>query len=56
MNAEEAQANRFNGTVAIFYNPISQIDSREWDSIKEFDGPYHPLIGNYRRAAPAPPG
>jgi hypothetical protein len=48
MNAEEAQANRFNGTVAIFYNPITQVDSREWDSIKEFNGPYHPLIGDYK--------
>ena len=47
MNAQEAQTNRFNGTVAIFYNPIAQIDTREWDSIKEFNGPYHPLIKDY---------
>lgn len=52
MNMEEAQANRFNGSVAIFYNPITQVDSREWDSIKEFRGPYHPLIGDYRCDAP----
>jgi hypothetical protein len=48
MITEKAEKNRFNGTVAIFYNPITQIDSREWDSIEEFNGPYHPLIGNYR--------
>jgi hypothetical protein len=53
MNIEEAQANRFNGTVAIFYNPITQVDSREWDSIKEFNGPYHPLIGDYKCDDPA---
>ncbi len=53
MNAENAQANRFGGTVAIFYNPITQVDSREWDSIEEFHGPYHPLIGYYRCDDPA---
>lgn len=48
MNTEEAETNRYNGTVAIFYNPITQIDSREWDSIKAFNGPYHPLMGDYK--------
>lgn len=48
MNAEEAEKKRFDGTVAIFYNPITQVDGREWDSIAEFKGPFHPLIGNYK--------
>ena len=48
MQRLEAEKTRFNGTVAVFYNPITQIDSREWDSIEEFNGPYHPLLGNYR--------
>jgi hypothetical protein len=48
MTAAEAQRNRFNGTVAVFYNPSTQIDTREWDSIREFNGPYHPIIPDYR--------
>ena len=53
MNVQEAQTKRFNGTVAIFYNPITQIDSREWDSIEEFTGPFHPLHGRYKCDDPA---
>lgn len=48
MNVAEAQQHRFNGTTAVFYNPITQIDSREWDSIREFNGPFHPVIPNYK--------
>jgi hypothetical protein len=45
--------NRFDGIVAIFYNPITQVDPREWNSIREFNGPYHPLAGEYRCDDPA---
>jgi hypothetical protein len=39
---------RFNGTVAIWYTSHFQIVSRDWDSIEEYKGPYHPLLGSYR--------
>ncbi len=39
---------RFNGTVAIFYISHFQRVSRDWDSIAEYKGPYHPLMGYYR--------
>jgi len=48
MTAIEAQQQRFDGTVAVFYNPITQVDTREWNSIREFSGPFHPLIPDYR--------
>ena len=48
MNTAAALRNRFNGTVAVFYNPITQVDSREWDSINEFNGPYHTILPGYR--------
>ena len=41
-------AGRFNGTVAIFYIAHFQAVSRDWDSIEEYKGPYHPLLGYYR--------
>ncbi len=53
MQASEAQQRRFHGTVAVFYNPITQIDSREWNSIREFHGPYHPIVPDYRCDDPA---
>lgn len=48
MNLATAQQQRFSGAVAVFYNPITQIDTREWDSIREFNGPFHPIIPDYR--------
>jgi len=48
MHIIEAEHQRFNGTVAVFYNPITQVDTREWDSILEFNGPFHPIIPDYR--------
>ncbi len=43
-----AKLGRFNGTVAIFYIAHFQAVSRDWDSIEEYKGPYHPLLGYYR--------
>jgi hypothetical protein len=44
----EPRPTRFNGTVAIFYIAHFQRVSRDWDSIEEYKGPYHPLLGYYR--------
>jgi len=38
----------FKGTVAIFYSSHFQEISRDWDSIEEYRGPYHPMLGYYR--------
>ena len=48
MNEREAQAQRFNGTVAAFYTAHYQRDPRDWNNIDEFKGQYQPLYGYYR--------
>jgi hypothetical protein len=48
MNTAEAQASRYEGTVAVWFTSHYQIDSRDWDNIEEFDGPHHPLVGYYK--------
>jgi hypothetical protein len=42
-----AKLGRFNGTVAIFYIAHFQLVQRDWKSIEEYKGPYHPLLGYY---------
>jgi len=37
----------YKGTVAIFYTSAFQQTSRDWDSIKEYGGPDHPMLGYY---------
>ena len=44
---DEVMVGRFNGTVAIFYISHFQVVHRDWDSIEEYKGPYHPLLGYY---------
>jgi hypothetical protein len=45
--ASERKLGRFNGTVAIFYIAHFQLVQRDWNSIEEYKGPYHPLLGYY---------
>jgi hypothetical protein len=49
MTAHEADItrSRFEGTVAIFFETSKQATTREWDNIKQFNGPHHPLLGFY---------
>ena len=48
MNEREAQAERFDGTVAVFYTAHYQRDPRDWNCIEEFKGQYHPLYSYYQ--------
>jgi len=44
---------RFNGTVAVWFGMHHHgHDSRDWNNIREFGGPYHPLLGYYRSDDP----
>ncbi|MHB9022782.1 MAG: glycoside hydrolase family 71/99 protein [Armatimonadota bacterium] len=52
MEAIEAQQIRFDGTVALWYSSHTRVDSRDWDLIEEFHGPYHPLLGYYKSDDP----
>ena len=52
MNTNIARLQRFNGTVALWYSSHTQADSRDWDLIDEFQGPYHPLLGYYKSDNP----
>jgi len=45
--ASDPRLGRFNGTVAIFYIAHFQLVQRDWNSIEEYKGPYHPLLGYY---------
>jgi len=53
MPADEARAHRYNGTVAIWFTSHYQVDSRDWDNIQEFKGPFHPRLGYYKSDDPA---
>jgi hypothetical protein len=53
MNEQRVQSTRFEGTVAVWYTCHYQVDTRDWDNVKEFHGPYHPLLGYYRSDDPA---
>ena len=48
-----SEESRFNGTAAVWFSSHYQIDSRDWDNIREFNGPYHPLLDYYRSDDPA---
>jgi len=53
MDVGEAVGNRYDGTVAVWFTSHYQIDTRDWDNIEEFGGPYHPLHGYYGSDDPA---
>ena len=50
MDVSEAVEKRYDGTVAVWFTSHYQVDTRDWDNIEEFGGPYHPLGGYYRSA------
>ncbi|MFC1600909.1 glycoside hydrolase family 99-like domain-containing protein [Candidatus Sumerlaeota bacterium] len=52
MDIEQASNTRFDGTVAMWFSTHYQIDPREWDTIQELNGPYHPAAGYYRSDDP----
>ncbi len=53
MDVSEAIGKRYDGTVAVWFTSHYQVDTRDWDNIKEFGGPHHPLAGYYRSDDPA---
>jgi hypothetical protein len=52
MNIETARAKRFDGTVAVWFTGHYQVDPRDWVTIQELNGPYHPAAGYYRSDDP----
>jgi hypothetical protein len=44
---------RYAGTAAVWFSSHYQVDSRDWDNIKEFGNDYHPLAGYYKSDDPA---
>ena len=43
---------RYNGTAALWFTSHYQVDSRDWDNIKEFGGQHHPAQGYYKSDDP----
>ncbi len=43
---------RYDGTLALWFSGHYQIDQRDFDNIKEFNGEYHPLYGYYKSDDP----
>ena len=52
MQESEAIAQRFQGTVAVWFSAHYQATRRDWELIEEFGGPHHPLSGYYRSDDP----
>ena len=49
MDAGTAEKIRYSGTVAIWYGShFEDTASHDWEPIKEWNGPYHPLLGEYK--------
>ena len=48
MNADAARKNRYQGTLAVWYSTHYQVDSRDFDNVREFHGRHHPQLGSYR--------
>jgi len=53
VDVAEAVERRYDGTVAVWFSSHYQVDTRDWDNIEEFGGPYHPLDGYYRSDDPS---
>ncbi|MGA2255310.1 MAG: glycoside hydrolase family 99-like domain-containing protein, partial [Thermoguttaceae bacterium] len=48
-DASMAERTRYDGTVAIFYcSQFEDTPMHDWVPIKEWNGPYHPTLGEYR--------
>jgi hypothetical protein len=51
MDASAAEKTRYDGTVAIFYcTHFENTAAHDWDPIREWNGPYHPVLGEYTTA------
>jgi hypothetical protein len=51
MDASKAEKTRYDGTVAIFYcTHFEDTAAHDWEPIKEWNGPYHPVLGEYTTA------
>jgi hypothetical protein len=49
MDASTAEKTRYDGTVAIaYFSHFEDTASHDWVPIKEWNGPYHPLLGEYK--------
>jgi hypothetical protein len=49
MDATTAEKTRYDGTVAIWYGShFEDTDLHDWVPIKEWNGPYHPVLGEYK--------
>ena len=54
MDASWAQKTCYLGTVAAWYGSHFETSSaHDWIPIKDWNGPYHPLLGNYKTDDPA---
>jgi hypothetical protein len=53
MDASQAEKTRYDGTVAIFYcTHFEDTAAHDWEPIKEWNGPYHPVLGEYKTDDP----
>jgi hypothetical protein len=49
MDAAKAEKTRYDGTVAIaYFSHFEDTAIHDWVPIKEWNGPYHPLLGEYK--------
>jgi hypothetical protein len=49
MDASRAAKTRYNGAVAIWYGShFEDIASHDWEPIKKWNGPFHPMLGEYK--------
>lgn len=49
MDAAKAEKTRYDGTVAIcYFSHFEDTASHDWEPIKEWNGPYHPSLGEYK--------
>jgi hypothetical protein len=53
MDAATAEKTRFDGTVAVaYFSHFEDTAAHDWVPIKEWNGPYHPLLGDYKTSDP----
>ncbi len=53
MDATKAEKTRYDGTVAIWYGShFEDTATHDWIPIKEWNGPYHPVLGDYKTSDP----
>jgi hypothetical protein len=53
MDVSQAERTRYGGTVAIcYFSHFEDTASHDWEPIKEWNGPYHPALGEYKTSDP----